>query len=252
MKLKKINTLKTDTDLPTINLQSSTQSSKPMKLPFLLLSPAPQRRNNLSFHQHPKKISPDSNSSQNFKSFRGRSITLNRKNLSQFIQPIPLQSLQRQHPTHKSKFEEQLEKNKSDNHQNRDYYQEQVQTEKNYIHSQNNRKVQQGQCKLNENKTKSKVGQQQAKQHQAKKEQTYKKYSFQCFQKIIPKYHQEYTKQLIKQQPKFLEFGNCHYYDNSQKWITDYEIVLNMSEIQEMNEDVLSSKAQSTFFNKFI
>ncbi|CAD8182321.1 unnamed protein product [Paramecium pentaurelia] len=250
MKLKKINTLKTDTDLPSINLQSSTQTSKPIKLPFLLLSPAPQRKNNLSFHQHPKKVSPDSISTQNFKSFRERSITLNRKNLSQFIQPNPLQSLQRQHIVHKFRFEEQLEKNKSENQQSRDCYNEYIQTDKNNSRCQNNRKIYQNQFKLNDNKTKSKVGQQQTKHNQIQKEQSQKKYSFQCFQKIIPKYHQEYTKQVIKQQPNFLEFGNFHYQDNQQKWVTDYEIALNMSEIQEMNEDVLSSKAQSTFFNK--
>ncbi|CAD8087293.1 unnamed protein product [Paramecium primaurelia] len=61
---------------------------------------------------------------------------------------------------------------------------------------------------------------------------------------------QEYTKQLIKQLPKFLDIDNEKFYDNQQKFLTEYEFGLNISQIQEINEDVLSSNSLSTFYNK--
>ncbi|CAD8092609.1 unnamed protein product [Paramecium sonneborni] len=252
MQLKKRRILKTDSDFPIINFQQShTSSSKPIiQFPPILMSPTTQKQNSLSFHQNPNKSPKDTVSSQNFQTFRKRSITLNKKNLSQFIQPIELQGLSKQLFVHQQKFSYLLEKTQQEQQQSRVCINKIIQTEKNQPGIYN-RKMYLAFNSLNNRKQHLIFDQLQSKnKNNFQQEQSFKKSSFQCFKKIIPKYHSEYNKQQIQQQAKFLEIGNCQSQDQQQKCQTDYDITLNMSEIQEMNEDGLSSIAQSTFCNK--
>ncbi|CAD8088877.1 unnamed protein product [Paramecium sonneborni] len=247
MQIQKRMILKTDSDFQIIKSQQShISSSKPIKLPLIQLSPAPQKKNNLSLHKHLNKAPPDEASLQSLQTFRGRSVTLNRKNLSQLIQPIPLQALSKQLFVHQQKFQDSFQKTQQEIQYSR---QKQIYTEKNYIDN-NQKKIHEALYSFNEHKPQLKVEQSFSKKYNLQQEQSYKKQSFQCYQKIIPKYHTEYTKQLLMQFPKLLEISNHQYQDQQQKCQTDYERVLNMSEIQEMNEDGLSSIAQSTFYNK--
>ncbi|CAD8184552.1 unnamed protein product [Paramecium pentaurelia] len=253
MQVKKVNTLIGNSELLNLNLNPSfTSSLKPNKQSHLQFSPALQRKNNhtISYHQPPNKVHSESVPQQTSKSIRGRSITLNKLDLSPPIQPIPLQSLQKQLFIHQLKFVNPFEKTKQGNQQSRYYIKKQIYNQKNNTGFQNNQKLNSVQNIRNHYRPQSSVGLKQFKQNIYLNQQSYKKQSFKQFTQIIPKQNQEYTKKLIKQLPKFLDIDNEKCYDNQQKFLTEYEFGLNMSEIQEINEDGLSSNALSTFYNK--